>query len=169
MKPLALPMLLLAWAVITPPVEGARTPAHAHTSGERLRRPAQRLGDPRRFLENVVADIAHNDYAHAWLSLYPPHQRVAPLDEYVACELKSPIPGHLDAVVALRSIRTSFPVAGQARPLHGAAITFRIRISESALAASVELRATFHAVPFGGRWKWILPANRYDIYRNHNC
>jgi hypothetical protein len=155
-KRLALTALCLASAVAASSAQGAH-----------LR--ASRLGDPGRFLRNVVADVAHNDYRHAWLSLYPPHQRVAPLDEYVACELKSPIPGRLEGVVVLRAVRTSFAVAGQARPLRGAAVTFRIRIADRSLAASVDLRATFHAVPDGGQWKWILPADRYELYRSHGC
>jgi hypothetical protein len=155
-KRLALIALALASAVAAAPAQGAH-----------LR--AGRLGDPGRFLKNVVVDIAHNDYPHAWLSLYPPHQRVAPLDEYVACELKSPIPGNLEAIVILRVVRTSFPVAGQARRLRGAAVTFTIRIVDASLAASVDVHATFHAVPLGGRWKWILPADRYELYRGDGC
>lgn len=127
------------------------------------------LGDPSRFLTSVVTDIAANDYAHAWLSLYPLHQRAAPLDEYVACELNSPIPGQLDDIVVLRSVRTSVPVPGVARRVRGAAVTFRIRISQPLLAASVDVRATFHAVPFRGRWRWILPAARYQMYRDNDC
>jgi hypothetical protein len=156
MKRLALTGVLVAAVVPAPGVEGANVRS-------------SHLGDPGRFLTSVVADIARNDYEHAWLGLYPGHQRVAPLDEYVACELKSPIPGRLEAAVIVRSVRTSFPVAGQRRPLRGAAVTFRIRISDSALAGSVDVRATFHAVPVAGRWRWILPAERYELYRADGC
>jgi hypothetical protein len=127
------------------------------------------LPDPSRFLTGVVADIAANDYAHAWLSLYPAHQAVAPLDEYVACELKSPIPGRLDGVVVLRSVRATFPVAGLARRVRGAAVTFRIRISQPLLATSVDIRATFHAVPWDGSWRWILRSDRYQMYSEDRC
>ena len=124
---------------------------------------------PAHFLRGVVADIAGNEYAHAWLRLYPPHQAVAPVDEYVACELRSPIPGRLARLVVVRSVRGSFPVAGQTARVAGAAVTFLIRISEPALATSVQFKATFHAVRFAEHWTWILPAARYAMYRDDGC
>jgi hypothetical protein len=129
---------------------------------------AAHLGDPGLFLERVVLDMGRDDYAHAWLSLYPPHQHVAPLDEYVACELKSPLP-HIEAIVPLRPVRTSFFVAGQAHKVRGAAVTLRIRFSDAATGASLELRTTLHAVPLAGRWRWILPPDKYDLYLDDDC
>jgi hypothetical protein len=160
---------LLASVMLMPPIGAARADLQGRTGRERVRGPATPLGDPGRFLRGVVVDVAHNDYARAWLGLYPPHQSVAPLAEYVACELRSPIPGRLDAVVVLRSVRASFPVAGRTTPIRGAAVTFRIRLSEPSLSTSVRLRATFHAVLVSGRWTWILPADRYAMYRDDAC
>jgi hypothetical protein len=138
----------------------------ASASAERTRTPA--IG-PAVFLAGVVAEIAHNDYAHAWLSLFPPHQRVAPLDSYVACESKSPIPGQLDELTVVRSWRTRVAVAGQPHRLAGAAVRFRIVLSDPELALSITLRPMLHAVLWGGTWKWILPAARYSMYRAGTC
>src|SRR5262245_4511214 len=50
--------------------------------------PAER---PSHFVTRTLATLARDDYVRAWDSLYPPHQEVAPREEYVACEMKTPL------------------------------------------------------------------------------
>ena len=52
---------------------------------------APREDDLRVFMAKIVSEVVHNDYTHAWESLNPEHQRVAPQPEYVACERLNPI------------------------------------------------------------------------------
>jgi hypothetical protein len=147
----------------------AAAPTAAPASPWRPLEPRAARGDPARFLRGVVSDIVRNDYAHAWLSLYPAQQRVAPVEEYVACESKSPVPGRLESVEVVRSVRARVAVAGASHPLRGFAVTFFIRLVEPSLDLTNEFTTTVHAVPAGARWAWILPRARYLMYAAHAC
>ena len=129
----------------------------------------QPQGDPVAFLRRVVSQIARNDYARAWQTLHPQHQGVAPRAEYVACEESSPIPGRLDRIRALRVRRHLFRIPGGTTAERSAAVTFRLRISDRALGVSTTMTHTVHAVSVDGRWRWILPAARYELYRADDC
>lgn len=130
--------------------------------------PLPTRADAAGFLATVTRQVVANNYAAAWQSLYPPHQQVAPLDEYVACELKSPIPGRLDRITIVRSWWASVKVAGEAQRVRGVRVTFFLRIVDGA-GGAVELRPTFAAVWIGWRWAWMLPQARYDMYVAKSC
>jgi hypothetical protein len=51
-------------------------------------------------------------------------------------------------------------------PVVATAVTFRLKISEPALRASVVATHTVHAVAAEGRWAWILPAPRFELHRS---
>ncbi len=121
------------------------------------------------FLSTVTRQVVANNYAAAWQSLYPAHQRVAPLEEYVACELKSPIPGHLDRITVVHSWWASVKVAGQSKRVRGVRVRFFLRIVDPSGAGAVALHATFAAVWIGWRWAWMLPQARYDMYVAKSC
>ena len=55
-----------------------------------------------RFMTEIVRQKIDGEYAQAWESLYPAHQRVAPRDAYVACESLVPSTGSLVGVRAMR-------------------------------------------------------------------
>jgi hypothetical protein len=124
---------------------------------------------PASFAQRVVAEIADNDYAAAWQTLYPGHQLVAPEPVYVRCERRSPIPGRLEWVRVLRVSDVDFTVPGSDERLSTKAVDIRLRIVDGALRAAVVVRHTVHVVDVGGRWRWILPAHRYALYRDGRC
>ena len=128
------------------------------------------LGNPVTFLRGVVRQIAGNDYARAWQTLAPAQQRLVPQYEYVRCESASPILGRLTSLEVVRASEDPVTVAGSgAEPVVAAAVTFRLKISESALHASVVVTHTVHAVAAEGRWAWILPAPRLQLHRSGTC
>jgi hypothetical protein len=126
-------------------------------------------GDPVVFLRGVVREIAANDYARAWQTLAPDQKRLVPKDEYVRCESASPIPGRLAWIKVLRSYEEPVAVAGTGDAVTSRAVTFRLKIADEALHASVVVTHTVHAVPAGSRWAWILPANRLELHRSGTC
>ena len=126
-------------------------------------------GSPVTFLRGVVATIARNAYASAWQSLTPAQQLVAPLAEYVSCESKSPIPGRLEWVKVLRVQDERRVVPGTSEPTTTVAVTLRLEIAEPGGGESVRVTHTVHAVAVDGRWTWMLPADRYEMYLVNGC
>jgi hypothetical protein len=121
------------------------------------------------FLENVITAIAANDYAKAWQSLHPIHQAAAPEEEYVVCEELSPIPGTLESLVPVHVGRRPVTVAGLPKKVRGVAVTFRLRFENRALGAHADVTLTAAAVKVAGRWAWLLPSARYELYRDDAC
>jgi hypothetical protein len=123
-----------------------------------------------RFLERIIGQLARNDYGAAWLSLYPAQRQAVPRREYVGCEQLSPIPGRLASLTVVRVRQESVRVAGgPAAPVPSTAVTFRIRLADRSIPASVVVVHTVHALRVGGRWAWILPAARYELHRSGTC
>jgi hypothetical protein len=126
-------------------------------------------GDPALFLRGVVAQLVRNDYASAWRTLHPEHQRVAPLEEYVACESLSPVPGQLESIRVLRVRTARLQVTADTPPVLSKAVTLRLTLLEPSLGERVVLTHTVHAVAVDGRWSWVLPPQRYELYRSDGC
>jgi hypothetical protein len=126
-------------------------------------------GDPVVFLRGVVRQIAANEYARAWQTLAPDQQRLVSKQEYVRCESASPIPGRLAWIKVVRSFDDPVAVAGTGDAVTSKAVTFRLKIAEASLHASVVVTHTVHAVPAGSHWAWILPAPRLELHRSGNC
>ena len=121
------------------------------------------------FIKGVVRQIVSNDYEHAWLSLHPAQQQLVPQDDYVRCELQSPIFGRLAWVRTVRVANARFTVGGLSGRVTGKAVTLRIKLVDDDAGASVVLTHTAHAVAVGGRWRWILPAQRIGLYSSGGC
>jgi hypothetical protein len=130
---------------------------------------AQPAADPVVFLRGIVSRIADNDYAGVWPSLHPAQQRVATRGVYVSCEAMTPIPGHLDWIRLVRAGDERITVPGDRGVVTSKAVTFRLKLSEPALDASVVVTQTVHAVAVDGRWRWILSPKRFGIYRSRAC
>jgi hypothetical protein len=142
------------------------TVAVAHSLAPSL----QRLGDPVAFLRQVVGEIAANQYATAWQTLDPAQQRLVARDDYVRCESLTPIPGELTSIRVLARQQEKIVVAGTTTDaVPSAAVTFRLRISDAALHASLVVTHTVHAVAAGDRWAWILPPKRLALHRSGTC
>jgi hypothetical protein len=134
---------------------------------------ATRIAGPREtaahFLTRVVSQIVADDYAHAWTSMHPVHQAVAPRSEYVACELQTPIGSKLRSVDVLRVAEGRRRIPGEPAPVRVTSVTLRLAIVDPALRTPEIFAHTFTAVAVGNRWTWILPPSRYALYRSDGC
>ena len=126
-------------------------------------------GDPVAFVKGVVDAVVSDDYRRAWRTLHPAHQLVAPLETYVACELEEPIPGRLYSIAVLRVADTRSEVAGVGAAVASKAVRLRVTIEDMATKELARVTTTFHAVPVHGRWRWVLPDERYALYRTGAC
>ena len=126
-------------------------------------------GDPAAFVIRVVDHVVSDDYASVWPSLYPRHQQVAPLDEYVSCELLTPVGWKLRAAHAVRVVQRLRRIPGEdeARPV--TLVTLRLVIENPALHSAGGFTHTFTTVADGSRWTWILTPARYRLYRDDAC
>lgn len=120
------------------------------------------------FLEQLVAQVVDNEYGLAWRTLHPAHQQVAPLREYVRCEERSPIPGRLTSIDVVGVRDAQLRIAGAAA-VAAKAVSLRITISDLATGEHEKIATTFHAVSVAGKWRWVLPQQRYALYRANGC
>lgn len=125
-------------------------------------------GDPAAFVREIVGYIVADDYASAWTSLYPAHQRVALENEYVDCELQRPVASKLGSIDVLGVRDRKLHVPGEQGRVDAKAVTVRISLQNS-LGARETFRHTFNAVPVGTHWTWILTPSRYALYRDDGC
>ena len=120
--------------------------------------------DPAGFMTGLMQEIAANDYAGAWATLHPAHQRVATREAYVACEAQSPIPGKLSSVSVLDVSDKQVRVAGEPGTVAGKAVRLELSIA-GAGPDPIVVTQTSHAVAVAGHWTWILPPERFAEYR----
>ena len=115
----------------------------------------------------VVSQIVSDDYAGAWQTLYPPHQEIAGSDEYVSCEMQSPVGWKLRSVSVVRVKDRTLRVPGDSETSAAKAVTLRLRLSNA--GAKNAFTHTFNAVAVGSHWTWILTPGRYELYRSDSC
>ena len=121
------------------------------------------------FIKTVVRQIVRNDYEHAWLSLHPAQQQLVPQEDYVRCELQSPVEGRLTWIKIVRIRDARFGIGGLDGLVKGKAVTLRIKLTDDVSGASVVVTHTAHTVAVAGRWRWILPAKRIGLYSSSAC
>jgi hypothetical protein len=119
------------------------------------------------FLTSVVKLLIANRYGAAWSSLNPAHQAVAPRAEYVACERASPIRLHLVSLKVLAVGHERVRLVPHGRRINSVGVAFDAMVSSK--SGKFPLLLHLHAVPVGSHWTWILPPNRYALYRNDGC
>ena len=124
---------------------------------------------PSEFVSRTVATIARDDYVSAWESLHPAHQEIAPRDEYVACEMKTPLAWKLRSIHVVRVVDRTVHVPGTSEDVAAKAVTLRLRVLEKRIGAEQSFSHTFTAVPVGAEWSWILTPSQYDRYRSDSC
>jgi hypothetical protein len=129
---------------------------------------APRLATAAPFLLEEIRTKDRGDWAAAWHTLYPMHQRRAPLTEYVACERRTAWPTGLQFARVVSVHRAAVTVAGLRHPLPGVAITLRVGLRWFGPRDPITLTHTFHLVPVAGSWRWLLSPESYRIYGN-NC
>jgi hypothetical protein len=119
--------------------------------------------DAQAFVKRLVVQMVRDDYARAWLTLYPAHKIVAPRWEYLYCELKSPVPGQIQSLEVTRIVDGAFRVPGVGA-VRGKSVTFRL-----VLRGLGTIVHTSHIVAVHGGWRWILSPERYQLYRTDGC
>jgi hypothetical protein len=122
---------------------------------------------PSAFVSRVVTQIVGDDYAGAWQTLYPPHQAVAESDEYVSCEMRTPVGWKLRSISVVRVRDRTLRVPGDSEASGAKAVTLRLRLSKA--GAKNVFTHTFNAVAVGSHWAWILTPSRYELYRSDSC
>lgn len=125
--------------------------------------------DPARFLTRVIGFVVTDQYANAWSTLHPAHQEVASQEEYVSCELLSPVGWKLRSAAVVKVAKRLRAVPGVTEPVPVTAVTLRLRIESTKLRTEGVFTHTFSAVAVGSRWTWILTPTRYDLYRADAC
>lgn len=130
-------------------------------------RPAEPAGS---YMVSIVKQKLESDYATAWQSLYPPHQRVASLEAYVGCESLVSSPGTLLGVKVLRTFDERIRVAGRYPKVSTRAVRVRVTVSSPNFPLfPVVVDQTFHAVAVKRHWRWILSPDQYANYRAGVC
>jgi hypothetical protein len=130
-------------------------------------RPAEAAG---KYMTSIVKEKLAGEYELAWESLYPPHQRVASLEAYVACEGLTPPAGTLTAFKVLRVFDERIAVAGAKRKLMTRAVRVRVAVASPLYTLHpVTITQTFHAIAVRGQWKWILSTDQYAYYSAGSC
>jgi len=148
-------------------VAGVAFAAIGAAQADRGVRPAEPAG---KYMAGIVEQKITNEYDLAWQSLYPPHQRVASRDAYVACESLTPAAGDLIGVKVLRTFDERIRVAGLQRKLMTRAVRVRVKVvSPYTTPFPVTIEQTFHAIAVKGQWKWILSADQYAYYSEGTC
>ena len=123
--------------------------------------------EPDAFVSRIVSQIVSDDYATAWTTLYPPHQAVAGSDEYVACEMQTPVGLELRSISVVRVKDRQLRVPGDSTTSAAKAVTLRLRLSNQGDRAV--FTHTFNTVAVGSHWTWILTPSRYEPYRSDSC
>lgn len=141
------------------------------SAGHTARPAAQPLSDSsaRRFFLTTIDEKVRGDWASAWTSLYPLHQRVATRDAYIRCETRTPFSAPLERlrIVDVRSADVRVP--GLRRTVPGIALTVTVALRWYGPRDPVVFRHTFHLVPVHGRWAWLLSPSRYRLYAHGEC
>jgi hypothetical protein len=127
------------------------------------------LASARPFFLDELEDKVTGDWAAAWQTLYPPHQRVAPRIDFVSCERATPFPAQLQGLRVLGVRRSLVRVPGRAQPVAGVAVDVRVALRWYGPRDPIVFRYTFHLVPAAGRWTWLLSEARYRLYRDGGC
>ena len=124
---------------------------------------------PGAFVSRTVVQIVGDDYETAWDTLYAPHKKVAPKDEYVACERRTPVGMTLGGVRVVRVAQSLRHVPGKAGRIPVELVTLRLRLKDPSLGTEDAFTHTFTAVASGKGWAWILTPRKYELYRSDGC
>lgn len=119
--------------------------------------------DPKVAAMKVLDQIVHNRYTVAWDDLHPTDQAVAPRDEYVTCESRSPVIAVPRSVRAV-SVTDESVGLGDGTFVESKAVALRL-----GFAGGHSVTHTVHLVASDGAWKWILPSWRFRDYRADRC
>ena len=109
-----------------------------------------------------VGLIVSNKYSEAWDQLYSRDRAVAPRDEYVTCESRSPVIEVPKSTKALGVTDESVGI-GDGTFVDSKAVKLQLDFRGGRLVHTV------HVIEEGGKWKWMFPAARYRQYKANQC
>jgi hypothetical protein len=119
--------------------------------------------DPGAAATHVLDQIVHNRYTEAWATLNPVDQKVAPRDEYVSCESRSPVIA-VPRSVKVVGVKDESVGLGDGTFVASKAVDLRL-----GFPGGFHLVHTVHLVASHGKWRWILPSWRYRDYKADRC
>ncbi len=126
--------------------------------------------DPGTFMLRSIRQRVANDWAGAWTTLYPTHQRLAGRAQFATCEMATPWPAQLVRIRLVATRPALVAVAGLPRPVAGAAVTVEYTLRTPAFERDpFTRRHTFHLVAVDGRWRWILSKATYRWFASGGC
>jgi hypothetical protein len=131
--------------------------------------PAPSLRSAGRFFLTVLEQKVSGEWAKAWQSLYPVHQRIAARDTFVRCETARPFPAPLESIHVVRVRAVPFRAPGALHPVPSAAVTVAVDLRWYGPRDPITFTHTFHLVAVHGRWTWLLSLDRYRLYRQDAC
>jgi hypothetical protein len=131
--------------------------------------PAPSLRSAGRFFLTVLGQKDSGDWAKAWQSLHPLHQRIAARDTFIRCETARPFPAPLKSVRVVRVRAVPFHIPGALHPVPSAAVTVAVQLRWYGPRDPITFTHTFHLVAVHGHWTWLLSLDRYRLYRQDAC
>jgi hypothetical protein len=105
----------------------------------------------------------HNHYSEVWSDLHPVDQKVAPFNEYVGCETRSPVIA-VPRTIKVVHVRAESIGLGDGSFVPSKAVAVRL-----GFAGGFNVTHTVHVVAEHGKWKWILPSWRFRDYKADRC
>jgi len=108
-------------------------------------------------------------WADAWRTLYPLHQKIAPLPVYVRCEASTPFPAPFRELVIEGVARSAVRIPGRTQLVAGVAVKVQVALDWYGPRDPVVFEHVFHLVAVEGRWTWILSQAEYAAYSNGRC
>lgn len=146
-----------------------RTGSHEIRNKASRARQLPSLRSAGRFLLIEIRQKVTGDWARAWESLYPPHQRIAPRDTFIRCETATPFPVPLESIHVVQVRAASVRAPGARRAVPGVAVTLAVELRWYGPRDPITFRHTFHLVPVQGHWRWLLSRDRYRLYTRGAC
>lgn len=119
--------------------------------------------DPGAAAQRVLDLIVHNRYTEAWDELHPTDKAVAPREEYVGCESRSPVPATPNSVKVVKVHDESVGL-GDGKFVESTGVDLKL-----GFRGGFHLVHTVHLVASHGKWTWILPSWRYRDYKADRC
>jgi hypothetical protein len=121
------------------------------------------------FFRTELQEKLDGDWHASWRTLYALHQQVAPEAVFVRCECTLPFSAPLEALHVIGTRRASVHLPGRAGSIPGVAVDVAIEPRWYGPRDPIAFRYTFHLVPVGGHWTWLLSTSRYLPNRDHAC
>ena len=103
------------------------------------------------------------EYGTVWDSLHPRHQRFVTREEYEECRRGIDVRGTLETVLILDVQDEPLTVYGLRPRTPSKAVEVRVTTDET------EYTATYHVVPMGEAWRWVLTDRAARGFARTDC